>query len=362
MKKMIFALALLAISVETMALSRVKVREYARFLSDRMAYVLDLSSGQYDDCYEINYDFVNAVGDLLDDMEAGYSDAYDDYYQYLDYRNEDLSYVLSSYQYSRFVSTECFYRPFCIYDGSWAFRPYMVYTNRYYFYRSAPLGYNGYYGAHARRYYSAGFYIGRYSGPRYDFVSIRRHHDFDTFRRRDFGPVISGHGGHGGPAYRPQPRPSAPKAGPGGSQRRPDAGRVNPGRSQDRPNGGRVNNDRPQDRRNDSKVNPGNSNNRPGGFDVNRGRSNDRRNDPGVSSGNSKDRRNDSKVSPSSSNNRPGGFDVNRGRSNDRSNDSGVSNSRSQSGSSSPEVKQGQQRNDSRQGGGGGGVVRRGRG
>ncbi len=376
MKKMIFALALLAISVETMALSRVKVREYARFLSDRMAYVLDLSSGQYDDCYEINYDFVNAVGDLLDDMEAGYSDAYDDYYQYLDYRNEDLSYVLSSYQYSRFVSTECFYRPFCIYDGSWAFRPYMVYTNRYYFYRSAPLGYNGYYGAHARRYYSAGFYIGRYSGPRYDFVSIRRHHDFDNFRRRDFGPVISGHGGHGGPAYRPQPRPSAPKAGPGGSQRRPDAGRVNPGRSQDRPNGGRVNNDRPQDRRNAPKVSPGRSNNRPGGFDVNRGRSNDRRNDPGVSSG--------------SSNNRPGGFDVNRGRSNDRRNDpgvssdrskdrpsgssatpsrsqdrrndSGMSSSRSQSSSSSPSVKQGQQRNDSRQGGGGGGVVRRGRG
>ena len=63
MKKVILALVILAASVDMMALGRSKVREYARFLSDRMAYELGLSSGQYDDCYEINYDFVDAVAE-----------------------------------------------------------------------------------------------------------------------------------------------------------------------------------------------------------------------------------------------------------------------------------------------------------
>lgn len=245
---MMFALAVFAISVDMMALTRSKVREYARFLSDRMAYELDLSSGQYDDCYEINYDFINAVGDLLDGMESGDPRTFEDYYLYLDYRNEDLSYVLSSYQYSRFLSTESFFRPFCIYEGAWAFRPYMVYTNRNYFYRALPFGYNGYYGTHARRYYSAGFYVGRYAGPHYDFVPIRRQRDYGTFHRRDFGPVYSGHGNPARPSSRPGPGSVEPKAGPGRPQSRPGGNHARPGRSQGHSKDSRVNPGRPQNR------------------------------------------------------------------------------------------------------------------
>ena len=265
MKKVILALVILAASVDMMALGRSKVREYARFLSDRMAYELGLSSGQYDDCYEINYDFVDAVGDLLDDMECGDPIAIDNYYRYLDYRNEDLSYVLSSYQYSRFISTESFYRPFCIYNGAWAFRPYMTYSNRNYFYMSIPFGYNGYYGAHARRYYSAGFYVGRYSGPRYVYSPIRHHRDYKTFHRRDFGPVVSGHGNPRPPSYRPAPRPHGPQARPYRPAPRPDGPQVRPYRPAPRPDGPQVRPNRPAPRPDGPQVRPNRPAPRPDG-------------------------------------------------------------------------------------------------
>ena len=237
MKKITISLALLVLSISTMAMSRSKVREYARFLSDRMAYELGLTSMQYDDCYEINYDFVYAVGDMLDDVVYGYSTAVDNYYTYLDYRNEDLSYVLTSSQYARFLTTECFYRPFCIYDGSWAFRPYMIYSNRTYFYMSLPFGYHAYRGAHCRRYYNHGFYVGRYNhGPRHDFAPIRHREHFGDWHRHDFGPVRSGHVGapsHGGSNHRPGP---APQTRPG-YDHRSSGGRVEH-HSQSRPDQG----------------------------------------------------------------------------------------------------------------------------
>lgn len=254
MKKLMLSLVVLAVSIDLMALSRSKVREYARFLSDRMAYELRLSSGQYDDCYEINYDFINSVGDLLDDVEYGDPDAIDDYYRFLDYRNEDLSYVLSSSQYGRFFSTECFYRPFCVYDGSWAFRPYMVYSDRNYFYMSVPFGYNGYYGAHARRYFAGSFYIGRYSGPRYSYVSIRRDRNYNNFPRRDFGPVMAGHGV--GPSYRPAPRPGRPQVRPDRPQPRPNGPQARPDRPNNKPNGSQVRPDRPNSKPNGSQTRP----------------------------------------------------------------------------------------------------------
>ena len=215
---------MLGVCISSMALSRSKIREYARFLSDRMAYELGLTTMQYNDIYEINYDFVDAVEDVLDDMVYGYDYATDRYYNCLDNRNEDISYVLSLTQYEMFLQSECFYRPFCIYDGAWAFRPYMVYTNRTYFYLGLPVGYHSYRGAHARIHFVHGYYINRYHHPsRYQFTPFRRHHDFNTYHRRDFGP---------GPA--PRPRDVRPGRGEHHS------GRVdhNPGRVEHRPSAG----------------------------------------------------------------------------------------------------------------------------
>lgn len=218
MKKLILSLTLVAISAQAMALSMSKVREYARFLSDRMAYELNLTNRQYDDCYEVNYDFIDAVGDYLDAMEYGSSYAFDQYYMYLDYRNEDLSYILSSYQYSKFLDIEQFCRPFCIYEGSWAFRPYIVYPDRSYFYMGLPTGFSIYIGGHARRYYSSGFYANRYHHSHIAYTPVRRHANFDRYHRIDFGPVRSGHSGvrsyrsgvrdYDRPAVRREGRPS----------------------------------------------------------------------------------------------------------------------------------------------------------
>ena len=60
MKKIIFTLiAIGMVSMSTMsmaAMSLNKVRQETRFLTDKMAYELDLSTDQYNDTYEINYD------------------------------------------------------------------------------------------------------------------------------------------------------------------------------------------------------------------------------------------------------------------------------------------------------------------
>ena len=267
MKKFIFASLMVALGIEAMALGRAKVREYARFLSDRMAYELHLTSMQYDDCYEINYDFVDAVGDLLDDMERGSVYATDKYYDYLDYRNEDLSYVLTSYQYNRFIDTECFYRPFCIYEGAWAFRPYMVYSNRSVFYMSLPSGFNIYIGGHSRRHYSVGFYVGRYHHPNHVvYAPIRHHHDFDNFRRHDFGPIRSGHGAPPRHSVRPTPpphRPTPPQTRPNRPHNRPGNNIGRPERPQNRPDNNVGRPERPQNRPSNNVGRPERPQNRP---------------------------------------------------------------------------------------------------
>ena len=98
MKKIIFTLiAIGMVSMSTMsmaAMSLNKVRQETRFLTDKMAYELDLSTDQYNDTYEINYDFIYNVRYIMDDVIFGYDWALDRYYEYLDIRNDDLRWFL----------------------------------------------------------------------------------------------------------------------------------------------------------------------------------------------------------------------------------------------------------------------------
>ena len=48
-----------------------------------------------DDAYEINYDFIYSVRNIMDYVARGYEWAMDDYYEALDIRNDDLRWVLS---------------------------------------------------------------------------------------------------------------------------------------------------------------------------------------------------------------------------------------------------------------------------
>ena len=144
-------LLMLTISVPAMsAMSMSKVRQHARFLTDRMAYELNLTTMQYNDVYEVNYDFIDNVRYIMDDVTAGYPSAVDRYYDYLDFRNDDLRWILSASQYRRFMNVDYFYRPIYTTASEWLFRIYRVYNDITHFYFGKPHHYKSYKGEHYR--------------------------------------------------------------------------------------------------------------------------------------------------------------------------------------------------------------------
>lgn len=172
------------------AMSNSRIRKETRFLTDKMAYELNLGTGQYNDVYEINYDFIYSIRYLMDDVIRGEEWALDKYYRTLDIRNDDLRWVLTASQYRRFIGVDYFYRPVYASGGSWSFRIYIRYTNHNHFYFGKPYHYNSYCGVHYRTHYHNSYYRGRY---RHDFYSgshsIRDHRNYNTHRRSDFGSV-----------------------------------------------------------------------------------------------------------------------------------------------------------------------------
>ena len=82
MKKYIFTLmAMMTMVVSASAMSYSQAREQALFLTDKMAYELNLNDAQYEAAYEINLDYLMGIN------------TYDDLYGvYWTRRNMDLSY------------------------------------------------------------------------------------------------------------------------------------------------------------------------------------------------------------------------------------------------------------------------------
>lgn len=135
----------------------------ARFLTDRMAFELHLSTDQYNDLYEINYDFLNNVDPYLSGIAIADSRALDAYYRYLDERNDDLRWVLSNAEYVRFMGIEYFFRPIYAVNSVCYLRIYQVYPNRNYFYFGPPRHYLTYRGGHCRAHFGgASFYRRNY--------------------------------------------------------------------------------------------------------------------------------------------------------------------------------------------------------
>lgn len=176
-----------------MSMSPASIREETRFLTDKMAYELRLSNRQYNDLYEINYDFIYTVSDLMEDVVYGYEWALNAYYEALDLRNDDLRWVLSDSQYRRFMRADYFYRPLYVSNGRyWSYRIYSYYPDRTVFYYDVPYHYSTYSGANYRRYYnSASHYRNRhteirhYSSP----YSVRSSRRYDSYRSSDFGTI-----------------------------------------------------------------------------------------------------------------------------------------------------------------------------
>ena len=135
MKKMIFTLiAMVTMTISAKAMTFTQAQQEALFLSDKMAYELNLSNQQYEAVYEINLNYMLALS--VNDDIFGF---------YWERRNEDLSFVLSSYQYRNYMVREYFYRP-VYWQNGFVFRVYTQYTNRNHYYYSRPSHYSTYRG------------------------------------------------------------------------------------------------------------------------------------------------------------------------------------------------------------------------
>ena len=176
MKKLIIALtALLTFAVaDANAMSYEQARQQALFLTDKMAYELNLTEQQYEAAYEINLDYlisVNSQADL--------------YGVYWEHRNLDLSYILLDWQYRAFVEATYFYRPLYWSAGYWHFGIYARYPHRSYFYFGRPHFYAVYRGGHSWRHNGGrSWYHGRDWGHRHYSSDRGMRNGFD---RGDYG-------------------------------------------------------------------------------------------------------------------------------------------------------------------------------
>lgn len=175
------------------AMTKSRVRKEARFLTDKMAYELNLSNAQYNDVYEINYDFIHEVNYIMDDVLDGFAWALDDYYYLLDLRNDDLRWVLSSAQYHRMMDIDYFYRPIHMASSNWTFRVHIHYTNFNHFYFPKPHHYKSYVGGHARHHWNdISYYKDRHHGIAHHPAPAPIRHNEVTYRdsrKSDFGSV-----------------------------------------------------------------------------------------------------------------------------------------------------------------------------
>lgn len=178
MKRMIIALVAMFMMTFTTAsaMSYEQARQQALFLTDKMAYELNLTEDQYEAAYEVNLDYLMSV------------DTYDDLYgAYWRQRNMDLSYILLDWQYRTYINATYFYRPLYWNAGYWHFGIYARYPRRDYFYFGRPHFYVSYRGGHSWRVNgNRSWYHGRsFGGPRpggHPRVGMR-----DGFNRGDYG-------------------------------------------------------------------------------------------------------------------------------------------------------------------------------
>ena len=179
MKKLIIALvAMFCMTFTTAsAMSYEQARQQALFLTDKMAYELNLTDDQYEAAYEINLDYLMGVN------------SYDDLYGlYWRQRNLDLSYILLDWQYRNFCAASYFYRPLYWDGGYFHFGIYARYPRRDYFFFGRPHFYTVYCGGHSWRMNGGrSWYHGRqYAAPRPG--SLEPHFGMrDSFNRGDYG-------------------------------------------------------------------------------------------------------------------------------------------------------------------------------
>ena len=176
MKKMMMTLiAMLTMTVSANAMSFEQARNEALFLTDKMAYELNLTDEQYEAAYEINLDYLMGV--------TGRADVFGTYWER---RNLDLSYILLDWQWQAYIAATYFYRPLYWEAGYWHFGIYARYPHRDYFYFGRPAFYATYRGGHAWHIHGGhGYYYERrdhFRAPRREHVGMHDRWDRGDFR------------------------------------------------------------------------------------------------------------------------------------------------------------------------------------
>ena len=92
MKKMMILAVMMVMTISANAMSYNAAKHEALFLSDKMAYELNLTVAQYEAVYEINLDYLMSLN--------GHGDVFGIWWNR---RNADLRFVLNSWQYDKYV-------------------------------------------------------------------------------------------------------------------------------------------------------------------------------------------------------------------------------------------------------------------
>lgn len=137
---MIALMSLLTFAAKGNAMSYEQARNEALFLTDKMAYELNLTEDQYEAVYEINLDYLMGVTSYDDVYALGW-----------ERRNSDLAFVLFDWQLTAYRTASYFYRPLYWHGGYWHFGIYARYPRRDFFYFGRPVFYASYRGGHSWR-------------------------------------------------------------------------------------------------------------------------------------------------------------------------------------------------------------------
>lgn len=191
MKKIIGLMFVIFFGLTNMnAMSYEEARERARFLTDKMAYELNLNDEQYNDAYEINLDYLMNIRTANDISGI-----------YWEYRNADLRHILYDWQYTIFSAADYFFRPVIWRVNGWFLPVCNIYPVTKFYY-NPPRVYTIYRG---------GNFNYRFNHP-VSFYANRRPTWHGGFRGESRGPVRRPAGRHPIPptnnGFRFEPAPS----------------------------------------------------------------------------------------------------------------------------------------------------------
>ncbi|MCH3968885.1 MAG: hypothetical protein LKH27_02205 [Prevotella sp.] len=117
MKRNIFLLAaLLIMSLSAKAMGYKRAAVEARYLTDKMAYEMGLSSREYDRAYRINLNYFLGINDRNDLYASGWRT-----------RSSAFRVFFNNRQWNLFIGTDYFYRPVSWRNGSYVYNVYSRY-------------------------------------------------------------------------------------------------------------------------------------------------------------------------------------------------------------------------------------------